>query len=163
MRFDMQFQDDDGRYFSALQARAQNTEPLMQAFANYGEQQTRQTFATETAPDGTKWKDSRRKLEKGGKTLTKEGHLGDSVGSNYANDRAEFGLGMMYASIHQFGGTITPKKAGGFLAFATPSGDFAVVRSVTIPKRQMLPQTLEELGVDELVSLTQAYLLSETP
>jgi phage gpG-like protein len=69
---------------------------------------------------------------------------------------------MNYAAIHQFGGTITPKNPGGFLKFRTPSGDFAAVRSVTIPQRKILPDNLSELDADTLSELTQAYLNGKT-
>jgi phage virion morphogenesis protein len=164
MRFRFSYNDDEARsYFDALAERAQNTAPLMRDLAFLGEQQTREAFASETAPSGAKWQDSRRKQENGGKTLTDQGNLGDSVNSTYSNDSAEFGLGMMYAAIHQFGGTITPKTPGGFLKFKTASGDFAAVRSVTIPKRAMLPETLDEMDKAAMTDIVIAHLNSETP
>ena len=157
MRFHLEMDDEEvQRQFSALQSRAQNTGQLMRVFAQYGENFTRERFATETAPDGTKWKDSRRKQEKGGKTLTAEGHLGDSVGSNYSNDSAEFGVGMNYASIHQFGGKITPKNSSA-LHFKTPGGGYVTAQSVTIPARPFLPKSISEM--DFIVDAITDYLI----
>jgi phage gpG-like protein len=160
MKFKLDFDDEEARrWLDSIRQRAANPAPLMAAYANYGEQQTRATFAAERAPDGTAWKPSRRKELKGGKTLTgASGHLGDSVSSSYFNDSAEFGLGAMYAAMHQFGGTITPKDPNGFLKFRGAGGQFAAVRSATIPARPMLPSSLAELGEDELLNLTLTYL-----
>jgi len=48
------------------------------------------------------------------------------------------GSDRVYAAIHQFGGTIRPKKAGGRLVF-TVGGKKVFAKSVTIPARPYFP------------------------
>lgn len=78
--------------------------PAMQDIATLGESSTRLRFRTETGPDGRKWKPSLRVQLRGGKTLTKDGHLSGSVSSNHGRNFAEWGVNRIYAAIHQFGG-----------------------------------------------------------
>lgn len=159
MKFRFEYEDDATDALTEMLRRMQDMTPGMRLIAQMGEQQTRERFATETAPDGTSWEPSRRKKEKGGKTLTQFGHLGDSTASNYGNDFAEYGLGTHYADIHQVGGTILPKNPAGFLKFKTPGGGFAQVKSVTIPKRQILPESLEEVDTDALLEIMTNHLI----
>jgi phage virion morphogenesis protein len=141
--------------------RVQDLKPAMRDIARHGESQTRRRFQTETAPDGTAWQDSWRKQEKGGKTLTKDGHLRKSIASNYGNYFAEWGANREYAAIHQFGGKITPKNPDGYLQFRTPGGGFAKLKSVTIPARPFLPSSLDELDTDTIIELVTSHISRE--
>lgn len=104
---DFEVKVDDAEVLAALKrlrAFGLNPAPAMQDIATIGENSTRLRFRTESGPDGKKWKPSLRVQLRGGKTLTKSGHLGDSVSSNYSRTFAEWGVNRIYAAIHQFGG-----------------------------------------------------------
>lgn len=53
------------------------------------------------------------------------------------------GTNVVYARIHELGGTIFPKK-GLYLRFKTRDGGFVTVKSVTIPKRPYLRPSIED-------------------
>lgn len=104
---DFEVKVDDAQVLSTLQrlrAFGANPAPAMRDIATIGENSTRLRFRTETGPDGKKWKPSLRVQLRGGKTLTKDGHLSGSVSSNYSREYAEWGVNRIYAAIHQFGG-----------------------------------------------------------
>jgi len=88
----------------ALMAFGQNPSAAMRDIATYGEASTRERFRDQVAPDGNRWKPSIRVQISGGKTLTKDGHLGDSVSNKSNATVAEWGVNRIYAAIHQFGG-----------------------------------------------------------
>lgn len=119
-------------------ALGENPAPVMRDLAAYGEASTRERFHTEAGPDGKPWKKSLRALLTGGKTLTQSGHLGDSVTSDSGHDWAAWGSNMIYARIHQLGGIIKPKVAGGMLRFRLANGSFRSVRQVIMPARPYL-------------------------
>lgn len=114
-----------------------NPQPLLEQIAWEGEAQTRERFSTEKGPDGEEWPESLRKTLFGGKTLTRDGHLGDSITSTATDKQARWGSNKIYAAIHQFGGVIRAKKAT-FLAFTLANGKRVVTRSVIMPARPYL-------------------------
>lgn len=129
----------------------ENPKPLLAQIAFLGENQTRERFSTETGPDGQKWKDSLRKKLFGGKTLTQDGHLGDSITSKATDKEASWGSNRIYAAIHQFGGVIRAKTSKG-LAFQLASGDNVVTRQVTMPARPFLGvSNADERDITDLV------------
>lgn len=136
----LEYEFKDARVRAALGAflqLAQNPEPIMRGIATIGESSTRERFVTETGPDGARWKPSLRAQLTGGKTLTMDGHLGDSVSSRNDARSAEWGVNRIYGAVHQFGGTIRAKTAKG-LRFRSARGDFITKMSVTIPARPYL-------------------------
>lgn len=125
------------RLFQAIRQFGGDPQPLLADIAFLGENSTRARFRSQTGPDGARWKPSLRAQLTGGKTLTRDGHLGDSVGS-YVNDKsAVWGVNRLYAAIHQFGGTIRAKGARG-LRFAIPGIGWRTVPQVSIPARPFL-------------------------
>lgn len=124
------------RRLQSLQALGADMTPAMRDVAALGESQTRMRFRTQKAPDGQKWKPSLRAIVTGGRTLTKDAHLGDSISNDYGHDYAMWGANRIYAAIHQFGGTIRGKS--GKLKFRLPGGQFVQVDTVTIPARPFL-------------------------
>lgn len=92
-------------------------------------------FRAQAGPDGQAWKKSRR-TEGGGQTLSLTRRLRNSITSAYSGTTATVGTNVVYAAIHQFGGTIRAKK-GPFLAI--PISDQA--RSAGSPRN--FPQALE--------------------
>lgn len=123
--------------FGAFLRLAEDASPVMADIATIGENSTLERFATETDPEGKKWKQSLRARLAGGKTLTKDGHLGDSVSSRSDASIAEWGVNRIYAAIHQFGGVIRAKSAKA-LRFRLASGEFVQTRSVRMPARPYL-------------------------
>lgn len=124
------------RLFKALQQMGGNPQPLLRDIAFLGENSTRERFRSQTGPDGQRWKPSLRAQLMGGKTLTKDGHLGDSITSTADKHAAEWGTNRIYAAIHQFGGVIKAKDAGG-LRFKIGER-WSNKRQVTIPARPFL-------------------------
>lgn len=94
-----------------LQAFGADTTPAMRDIAAIGEATTRMRFRTGIDPDGRPWKVSNRVAESGGRTLTLDGHLGDSVSSRYGRRDATWGVNRVYAALQQFGGTVVPRKS----------------------------------------------------
>lgn len=133
-------QFDDTKIQSALGrllALGRNAAPVMQDIAMLGENSTRMRFRTQKGPDGVSWKKSLRAQITGGRTLTKDGHLGNSISSDYGADFAMWGVNRIYAAIHQLGGEIRA-KAGGALKIPLTGGGFVLVKSVKMPARPYL-------------------------
>lgn len=110
----------------------------MRDIATLGENSTVNRFTnTQIGPDGKPWKRSIRAQITGAKTLTVDAHLRDSISRSSGRDYAEWGANRIYAAIHQFGGTIKPKRASA-LRFRLANGAFVSTKSVTIPARPFL-------------------------
>lgn len=89
---------------TALIGLGRNPADAMRDIATYGKSSTRERFRMQIGPDGNRWKPSLRVQLHGGKTLTKDGHLGDSITSRSSSKFAEWGSNRIYAAIHQLGG-----------------------------------------------------------
>ncbi|SOD42327.1 phage virion morphogenesis protein [Nitrosovibrio sp. Nv4] len=120
-----------------LLAFGRDQSDAMRDIAILGGSSTRERFRTEVGPDGKRWKPSLRVQISGGRTLTQDGHLGDSINIRSGRDFAEWGVNRIYAAIHQFGGKIKPKSAAS-LRFRLANGAFVSAKSVTIPARPYL-------------------------
>lgn len=95
---------------SKLAESIADTEPLMQSLATELESQTRRRISSEkAAPDGTPWKpwsDGYAKTRHGGQSLLEsQGHLIDSIVTESSAERAATGSNLVYAALHQAGGT----------------------------------------------------------
>lgn len=131
--------------------------PAMKEIANHLEATTKRRFDQEQAPDGTPWKPSKRAIEKGSRTLTDRGYLKASIGSDWGRDYAaagpeRSGAAAIYAAIHQFGGTIKPKKAQA-LSFGG-----RVYSKVVLPARPYLG--FDEVNRDRIVEVLTDHLRS---
>lgn len=139
---------DDGQVIGTLQllrALGEDPRPALQEVADLGESTTRLRFRTQRGPDGRPWHPSLRAQLVGGRTLTKDGHLSGSAGSNATREFAEWGVNRIYARIHQDGGVIKA-KGGGALKFPLPGGGFAVVKAVRMPARPYLGVNEDDRG-----------------
>lgn len=125
------------RLFKAIRQLGANPRPILQDIAFLGENSTRARFRSQTGPDGQRWKPSLRAQLAGGKTLTKDGHLGDSIASQADDQEAAWGTNRVYAAIHQFGGIVRAKGSGG-LRFNIPGIGWRNKRQVQIPARPFL-------------------------
>ncbi len=97
---------------------------------------TEERFGTESGPDGKRWQPSYRAKTTGGRTLTDRGILSGSITHRYGPRSVEWGSNLIYARIHQRGGTIRAKNAGA-LHFPIGNG-YAIVKQVTLPARPYL-------------------------
>lgn len=139
----LQFQIKDAgvkRAFNKLVKLGEDTSPLMQGIATILENSTRERFANEAGPDGEAWEQSLRAKLFGGKTLTKDGHLGDSISSQHTKTSVTVGSNRIYAAIHQFGGFIQskPGKALRFEFAGAGTNTHVTVQNVFIPARPFL-------------------------
>lgn len=130
--------------------------PVMQAIANHLAASTKLRFDREAGPSGTPWKPSRRATEDGGKTLTEHGDLKDSIRPDWGKDYAAAGPersagAAIYAAIHQFGGTIRPRKA------AALSFGGKVFSKVVIPARPYLG--VDEADRDHIAEVLREHIL----
>ncbi len=70
-------------------------------------------FKQEVDPEGKKWKPLSpitQQIKGNSNILKQSGYLSQKTAYNYDDNRLEFGSDAKYARLHQFGGTITPKK-----------------------------------------------------
>jgi phage gpG-like protein len=107
---------------------------VLDGLGQLGEMQTKRRIATEkTAPDGAPWRPNRA----GTSILVQQGFLRDSIHHAVAGSSSvRWGSNLVYAAIHQSGGTILPVN-GRFLVFR--AGDRMIfVPRVTIPARPYL-------------------------
>lgn len=118
-------------------ALGHNPQPMLADIGRYGEESTKLRFQDQTGPDGQKWKPSRRALTDGGLTLVKTTNLMQSITSHATKTDAVWGTNLVYAPIHQTGGTIYPKTAKA-LAFSLPGIGLVFAHHVTLPARPFI-------------------------
>jgi phage virion morphogenesis protein len=80
---------------------------------------TQHRFDTSTAPDGTIWPPSLRVIASGGQTLKLSARLMRSITYIASMTGVEIGTNVIYAAIHQFGGTIRQAARTAILHFKT--------------------------------------------
>lgn len=127
------------RGFQQLQRVMDNTTPVMAAIGTGLVASTHMRFVTQTDPDGAAWRalnTDYAATKRNTRILTESGRLRDSVNSRAGAAEVRVGTNVIYAAIHQFGGTIKPKTAS-HLWFRI--GDRLVkADSVTLPARPFL-------------------------
>ncbi|MCU4601868.1 phage virion morphogenesis protein [Acinetobacter ursingii] len=150
---------------SHAEATLDNPNPMFQDMGEYQVQSTQQNFRDSKSPDGTKWQPNSEStymsilgslhenkdgtLNKKGinriqskKPLVGSGLLRDQIHYQVSGDLLLVGSNLVYAAIHQFGGTIKPKnkktlswKIGNVSVFA---------KKVVIPAREYLGISLKD-------------------
>lgn len=128
---------------------------LMNGLGRMIQEQTRHRIQSEKrSPSGESWKPNRG----GTPTLYRSGTLARSIDFQASSDAAIVGSGLVYAGIHQRGGTITPKKAKRLVFRIGNKTIFA--RKVTVPARPYLGISDEngEDILDATVRFLQAKL-----
>lgn len=129
-------------------AAAAPTAPLMEAIAAAGESATRARVAAGgPAPDGSAWPARHPAYVNPLPLLNRDGGLVDSLASEADADTAAWGSNLVYARIHQLGGTIVPKNADA-LRF-TLGEETVTAKSVTIPARPYLGWGADEVRLAE--------------
>jgi phage virion morphogenesis protein len=139
-----------------IERRGGDLSPLMDRIGQALVSSTMERFETEQAPDGARWAPSLRARTEGGKTLTKSAVLRGSITHIFRGDQVEVGTNVLYAGIHQEGGTIRPKRSGR-LTFRLPGGlGFRSVAQVVIPARPFLGVSPDD--EEEIVAQAEDYL-----
>ncbi|VWX62586.1 phage virion morphogenesis protein [Sphingorhabdus sp. 109] len=150
----------EAQLFGLVQAFG-DISPLMGDIALYGESSTIERFETEIAPDGSRWSQSIRARTEGGKTLTDNAILKNSITPESGSDYAAWGSNIIYAGIHNNGGTIRAKNAK-HLSFGLPGGlGFRKVEAVDIPQREFLGLSSEDNV--EIIALAEDYAIAVAP
>ena len=131
------------------------TAPLMEAIAAVGESATRARIAAGgPAPDGAEWAPRHPDYQNTKPILNLGGGLVDSIAWEADADSAAWGSNLIYARIHQLGGTITPVHAAA-LQFEL-GGETVTAQSVTIPARPYLGWGADEVRMAE--DVVEAWL-----
>lgn len=139
-----------------------DTAPLMRRLGERIQAWTQDRFDAnqQQAPDGTPWAKLNPKYAQNkprhlqNRKLTLSGHLRKSIRWQLLDSQSVLvGTNVKYAAIHQFGGTIRPKK-GKALAFG---GRF--VQSVTIPARPYLG--ISEQDNKEIQEIIKDWVLEQ--
>ena len=133
--------------------------PLLDDIAGAGESATRGRIREGgPAPDGAPWPERRPGYDNPRNLLNFHGGLLDSIDSEASEQAAVWGSSLVYARIHQLGGTIVPRNARA-LAFDL-GGDLVLARSVTLPARPYLGYGEDERrGVEDMIELWLEELL----
>jgi phage virion morphogenesis protein len=113
-------------------------------------------FENEKDPDGNPWPQSLRALSSGGKTLTDTARLVGSITHEASNDGVAIGTNVIYAAIHQMGGTIKAKTSRGLRFRVGGNKSWVQKMSVDIPQRAFLGVD----GDDEkaIIALSEDYI-----
>lgn len=100
--------DDDGAaaLIRGLLAVADDLSPVMDEIGGSLTASTQHRFERGAGPGGVPWPQSRRAQEQGGQTLVDSRRLRDAITHRPGRDSVEVGTAVLYAGIHQFGGTI---------------------------------------------------------
>ncbi len=130
-----------------------NKKKLLSAVGEVMISGTLQRFQDEEDPDGQPWTATRR----GGKILSLTARLQRSIEKHVTDDAVMVGSNLVYALIHQMGGTITPKN-GQYLKFKTQGGQWVQVREITIPARPYLG--ISEDDKEEIKETVSEFLRS---
>ncbi|MGM3162397.1 phage virion morphogenesis protein [Dickeya undicola] len=86
--------------------RLEHREPLMREMAAAMHDAVEENFASQGRPAWAGWSPRYAKKREGGKILQKSGRLAASISEYSDNDNATVGTNVVYARIHQEGGTI---------------------------------------------------------
>ena len=131
------------------------SEEIMEKIGFYIENEMRKRFESGTDADGKAW--AKLKLRKG-KPLRDTGRLMGSLGTAEINGYSvSLFSNLIYAGIHDRGGTITPKNAK-MLAW-TVGGKSYFAKSVTIPQRKF--SGISDKNKKDLRKLIKEYYTSK--
>ncbi|WP_038906873.1 phage virion morphogenesis protein [Dickeya oryzae] len=97
---------DFERGLGELIQRLEHREPLMRELAAAMHDAVEENFASQGRPAWAGWSPRYAKKREGGKILQKSGRLATSINEYSDNDSATVGTNVVYARIHQEGGTI---------------------------------------------------------
>lgn len=155
-----------------LAAKTKDMTPIMRKISAKMHYAVEENFATEGARLGKNWadlnhftKEQRSNLGKyPGAILNRSGSSGliGSITSRYDNNSAMVGTNKVYAAIHQFGGTIKPKK-GQYLTIPIKTKGkkkkFIKLKQVRIPARPFL--ALNNDDVNNILKIVRQGIVGE--
>ena len=150
------------RSIAGLQKLVANPAPMLRAIGVGLASNTRDRFNEAKDPEGNPWAPllpAYAAIKKGPGILrgaqNMSGGLQGSITSFADGSRVIVGTNKIYGAIHQFGGTIRPKKPGGRLVFRLASG-VVFAQSVTIPARPFLG--LSAIDRDTILDVADVYM-----
>ena len=144
-----------------LRALAGDLTPVLDEIGDQLVDNVLERFRRGVGPDGQAWPVSQRAEEEGGQTLVDSGRLRESIVSEAGPSSVTVGTNVLYARIHQLGGTIRPKTADR-LRFRLADGQFVAVDSVTLPARPYLgigaedASDIENIALRRIAEITRA-------
>ena len=127
--------------FDRLAAAGRDARPLMAQIGSAMVDSSRMRFTTNIAPDGVRWpglSPAYDAFRRPGPMLVQSSALRGSLTFRAASGEVQWGSPMIYAGVHQFGATITPKNAKALVFRMGAGGGIVRVKSVTIPARPYL-------------------------
>ncbi len=133
--------------FDRLAAAGENARPLMAAIGSALADSTRLRFTSNVGPDGSPWPGlnlAYAAFRRPGPMLVQSSALRSSVTFEAGNREVLVGSNKIYAGVHQFGATITPKAAKALVFKMGAGGGIVRVKSVTIPARPYLGVSAED-------------------
>ena len=104
---------------------------------------TKQRFEEGAGPNGDLWPISWRARKTGGQTLVEEGELRRTIQHNATRNGVEIGSHQVYATIHQFGGTIDHPARDSKLNFKTNKSGTKVKRGFVKESRSNFSQKVK--------------------
>ena len=119
MKVELSDQDVALSALGDLIARTSNPTPLFEDIGLSLVTSTQHRFDTSTSVDGSPWPPSLRVKKHGGETLILSGRLYRSITANASATGVEIGTNVVYAAIHQFGGTVNQGARHQTLHFRT--------------------------------------------
>lgn len=163
----------------AYAARLGHAQPMWDAIGAALVTSTERRFETGIGSDGNPWPPSLRVLAHGGKTLVLSTRLLRSITHIASDAGVEVGTNVVYAAIHQFGGTVTHAAREQELHFRrtrkgntrfAKAGDKRVRSSqtVTIGAHTATIPARPFLGIDddderEIIQIGEDFLRAEAP
>ena len=139
--------DEIQQLLQKMTKKTEDTAPVMAEIANSLYNITMDSFSEQKSPSGVPWKRlsaaTLKRKKHPGKILYETGQLHRRIYTRSDNDRAEIGVNLPYAAIHQFGGNAGRGK------------------KVVIPARPYFPledDTLSKVAVDEIVEILEEFL-----
>jgi len=151
--------DDARQDLAALAGRLTDLQPAMAGIGAALEALVRDRFDAGRGPGGRVWPPSRRARAEGGATLVDSGRLRNSIAARPGPDGVAVGTDVVYAAIHQKGGTILPRRARR-LVFTSFDGRTVAADRVDIPARPFLG--MDEAAWDAVADRLAEYLAGGT-
>ena len=125
------------RVFAALRAAGAEPKEALDAVGRVLVGNTQMHFEDGAGPGGVPWQQSLRAKLFGGQTLKDSARLQGSITHEVEDKAVVWGTNVVYAGIHQTGGTIVPKN-GKALVFKGPDGRPVFVKKVVMPARPFI-------------------------
>ncbi len=132
-----------------------NSKALMASVGEALVSGTIRRFNDEESPKGEKWEKSGRAIAEGGQTLSDTAHLRKSIDFAATPTKVMVGSNLLYARIHQLGGSIKPKK-GEALKYKGKNGKDVFIKEVNMPARPYLG--VSKADMDEVRATMAAFI-----